>query len=160
MRTNMLSVRKVSSESAEIVHAIQKKSFESLLDKYKDYDTNPAMETMDRIREKMEHPSTTSYIFQLNDVNVGWVRVTELEGKTFKISALCVLPEYRDRGIAQDALTKIEGYHSDAAKWVLSTILEEKGNCHLYEKLGYIQNKGDLLIINEKMTLVFYEKMK
>ena len=156
----MLSVSKVSSESAEIVHGIQKKSFESLLNKYRDYETNPAMESIDKVREKMEKSNTTSYIFQLNDISIGWVRITELEGKIFKISALCVLPEYWNRGIAQKAMTMIEGYHSDAAKWVLSTILQEKGNCHLYEKLGYIQKKEEILIINENMTLVFYEKIK
>ena len=63
-------------------------------------------------------------------------------------------------GKTQKAMTMIEGYHSDAAKWVLSTILQEKGNCHLYEKLGYIQKKEEILIINENMTLVFYEKIK
>ena len=130
-----------------------------MLSKYKDYDTSPAMESIDRVREKMEKPDMTSYLFQLNDVNVGWVRVTELEDKIFKISALCVLPEYWNRGIAQEAMTKIEDYHSDATKWVLSTILQEKGNCYLYEKLGYVR-KGDLLIINERMSLVHYEKIK
>jgi len=39
----------------------------------------------------------------------------------------------------------------------LDTILEEAGNCHLYEKIGYMKT-GKTEVINEKMTLVFYEK--
>lgn len=32
-----------------------------------------------------------------------------------------------------------------------------RGNCYLYEKLGYHQT-GKTEIINDKMTIVFYEK--
>ena len=27
--------------------------------------------------------------------------------------------------------------HSDVERWFLDTILQEAGNCHLYEKIGY-----------------------
>jgi hypothetical protein len=39
----------------------------------------------------------------------------------------------------------------------LDTILQEKDNCYLYEKLGYRQT-SKTEIINDKMTIVFYEK--
>ena len=41
---------------------------------------------------------------------------------------------------------------SQAAKF-----LQEQKNCYLYEKLGY-RKTGKTQIINEKLTLVFYEK--
>ncbi len=41
--------------------------------------------------------------------------------------------------------------------WSLDTILQEKGNLHLYEKLGY-HRTGKIEKINEKMGIVFYEK--
>ena len=41
--------------------------------------------------------------------------------------------------------------------WSLDTILEKRGNCYLYEKMGY-RRTGGVKKINEKMTLVFYEK--
>lgn len=41
--------------------------------------------------------------------------------------------------------------------WELDTILQEPKNCHLYEKLGYRQT-GKKRVINERLTLVFYEK--
>lgn len=154
----MLKVMQISSDIADVVHAIQKRSFKQLLDKYHDYDVNPAMESIDMVKKKMDRANTTAYIFKLKDVNVGWVRVTELAEMTYKISALCVLPEYQNRGIAQEALKQIESYYPKAQKWILDTIFQEKGNCHLYEKLGY-KKVGDLILINERMTLVSYEKI-
>jgi hypothetical protein len=39
----------------------------------------------------------------------------------------------------------------------LDTILQEKGNCHLYEKIGY-KKTGKIEKINERMDIVYYEK--
>ena len=75
----------------------------------------------------------------------------------FIISLLAVLPQYQGQGIAQQALSVIENLHKDVDRWFLDTILQEPGNCHLYEKLGY-RRSGKIEIINDKMTLVFYEK--
>ena len=35
--------------------------------------------------------------------------------------------------------------------WELDTILQEKGNCHLYEKMGYKQT-GETKVVNESTT--------
>ena len=43
------------------------------------------------------------------------------------------------------------------SNWELDTILQEKGNCHLYEKMGY-RKTGKMEKVNERMTLVFYRK--
>ena len=41
--------------------------------------------------------------------------------------------------------------------WMLDTILEERGNCHLYEKMGY-KRTGEYKKISDIQTLVYYEK--
>ena len=41
--------------------------------------------------------------------------------------------------------------------WSLETILQERGNCHLYEKMGY-HTVGKTIPINDRMILVVYEK--
>lgn len=66
------------------------------------------------------------------------------------------MPEYRNHGIAQKAILVVEELHG-SSDWELDTILQEKGNCHLYEKMGYHQT-GKTEIVNDKMTLVFYKK--
>lgn len=40
---------------------------------------------------------------------------------------------------------------------VVDTILQEAGNCYLYEKMGY-HRSGRQTEVNEKMTIVGYEK--
>lgn len=51
----------------------------------------------------------------------------------------------------------VEQIYDDAKSWNLGTILQEKGNCYLYEKIGY-KKTGATKAINDKMTMVFYEK--
>ncbi|AHF06030.1 GNAT family acetyltransferase [Desulfitobacterium metallireducens DSM 15288] len=46
----------------------------------------------------------------------------------------------------------------NAKTWELDTILQERRNCYLYEKLGYKKTEKTE-VINDKMTLVFYEKL-
>ena len=73
-----------------------------------------------------------------------------------RISPIFIMPEYRNQGYAQQAIKEAERIHGEN-HWKLDTILQEKGNCYLYEKLGYHQT-GKTEIINDKMTIVFYEK--
>ena len=66
------------------------------------------------------------------------------------------MPEYRNKGYAQQAIAEAERIHGEQ-HWKLDTILQEKGTCYLYEKLGYHQT-GKTEQINDKMTIVYYEK--
>ncbi|GIO39496.1 hypothetical protein J41TS12_43570 [Paenibacillus antibioticophila] len=74
--------------------------------------------------------------------------------------ALNTLPtlgrEYRN-DIAQKVFSIIEDMYNDARYWELDTILQEQGNCYLYEKLGY-RRTGEIKQINDEMTIVSYEK--
>lgn len=153
----MIKVSRISSEIADTIHKIQKECFNPLLKIYEDYDLSPAMESVEKIKEKIDRNNTIAYIFEFNGINVGWVRVIEYPNLTFKIAALCILPEYQNKGLAQEALKQIESFYPNAKRWILDTILQEKGNCHLYEKIGYVRF-GDVIPINDRMTIVSYEK--
>ncbi|MFJ8102517.1 GNAT family N-acetyltransferase [Lysinibacillus sp. NPDC096212] len=67
------------------------------------------------------------------------------------------MPEHQGKGIAQKVFAKIEQIHHDAKLWELDTIIQEEGLCYLYEKLGY-KKTGETKKINDKITVVFYEK--
>lgn len=151
----MLEIVKITPEKAEVVWRIQQAAFLPLLEKYQDYDLSPAMESVERVRGKMEFPGMDTYLFLLDGVPVGSVRTIARDGAR-KISALCVLPEHQGKGIAQAAMRRLEEIYSEK-KWFLDTIKQEAGNCHLYEKIGY-QRVGGEEIVNERMTLVAYEK--
>ena len=148
---------RVGAECALQLWEMQRRSFTELFLKYRDYETNPANESVSKIEERLKQPFTYYYRILDGENVVGAIRVVDKkDGSRKRISPLFILPEYRGKGYAQRAMLEAERLHG-AENWALDTILEEAGNCYLYEKLGY-RKTGETKKINEKMTLVFYEK--
>ena len=151
---------KATIGDAEEIHQMQIESFKELLDTYQDYDTNPGNESIDTVVKKINQEVSDYYIIQLMDTSVGAVRVIRLDdGKKCKVATIFILPEYQNKGIAQKVFKIIEEMYKPENGWILDTIMQEKGNCHLYEKIGYTRT-GKIENINEKMDIVFYEKKK
>lgn len=75
------------------------------------------------------------------------------------LARIFVLKKYRNNGIAQRAIQFAEMLYPNCRHWRLDTIKQEKRNCHLYEKLGYIPS-GVEKKINKRMTIIDYEKIK
>ena len=67
-----------------------------------------------------------------------------------------IVPEHQRKGYGQDTIALVEDI-VDAEYWELETILQEKGNCHFYEKMGY-RRTGIAREINSRMTIVSYVK--
>ncbi len=149
-------VRQFSKENIDDVFRIQQAAYKPLFEKYQDTETNPFMETKEDILMKYTKTGTQGYIFVEDDIVVGAVRII-MHNEFCKVSALAVLPECQNRGIAQSALKEIEKIHRDCKYWILDTLLQEKGNCHLYEKLGYVRI-GEPKKVNDRLTLVDYKK--
>ena len=148
---------RASVKDARQLWEMQVKSFQQLLDKYQDYETNPASESVDRVLARLEQKHTYYYFICLDGVKVGAIRVVDFRTvQNKRISPLFILPEYQNQGIAQSAIKMCEQIHGSDG-WELYTILQEQGNCHLYEKLGY-RKLDRQETVNDKMTLVFYEK--
>lgn len=158
MSDNMKHVKVIEfqKEFIDAVFDIQRKAYKPLFDKYHDTNTSPYLESKEEVLEKYTRPGTSGYVFIDKELPVGAVRIIA-RGDVCKVSALAVLPEYQNRGIAQAALKEIERLHSDCKCWILDTILQEKGNCHLYEKLGYVRI-GEPQAINNYLTLINYKK--
>ena len=75
----------------------------------------------------------------------------------YRISPLFILPGHQNRGFGYAAMVALFGIYPQADVWRLSTIKQEKGNCHLYEKCGFVISAPEK-VVNECMTLVFYQK--
>lgn len=146
-----------SIEDAPIIHDMQLRSFKALLEKYKDEDTSPANESLTRIEERIQQSFTDYYLIKVDNLPVGAIRIVKKENKTYRVSPVFIVPEFQGRGIAQKVFSRIEVIYSDAERWELDTIMQEKGICYLYEKLGY-QRTGKFKQINTKMTIVDYVK--
>ena len=145
-------------EDLNTILQMQKEAFSELYAKYQDTETSPATEEYEDILFRINQTETTYYFITADNVKVGVIRIVDCkDGVTRKrISPIFIMPEYRNQGYAQQAIKEAERIHGNQ-NWKLDTILQEKGNCYLYEKLGYHQT-GKTEQINDKMTIVFYEK--
>ena len=149
---------RINIEDAEKLWKMQVKAFQGLYEKYQDTETSPATESMDKILMRLKQPFTYYYFIEADNTTAGAIRVVDKHeaGKPKRISPIFVMQEYRNKGLAQKAMMLAEEIHG-CSDWELDTILQEKGNCYLYEKMGYRQT-GRTEVINDKMTLVFYKK--
>ncbi|MBQ8555730.1 MAG: GNAT family N-acetyltransferase [Clostridia bacterium] len=153
-----LTLIRASEQDAALIWQMQLEAFHDLLTKYQDTDTNPGSESIDKVLMRLRQPFTYYYLLQSAEQTVGAIRVVDKQegGKRKRISPLFILPTHRGKGFAQAAITAVEELHGDTG-WELDTILQEPGNCHLYEKMGY-RATGETRSINEHLTLVFYVK--
>lgn len=149
---------KANEGDAEEIWNMQRTAFAELLEKYKDFDTSPANEPLKNVVRRLRQPFTFFYFITLNGEKIGAIRVVDKSssGELKRISPIFILPKYRNKGYAQSAISYVEEIHGNS-DWALDTILQEKGNCHLYEKMGY-RKTDKKTIINAQMTLISYKK--
>ena len=141
----------------EKIWEMQKEAFADLLEKYQDYETSPANEPVEKIKAKLLDSFTYFYFIYDDDALVGAVRVVHRnDGSRKRIAPIFIMKEFRGKGLAQKTFEEIEKIHG-SDNWSLDTILQETGNCYLYEKLGYKKN-GVTEKINDHMDIVYYEK--
>ncbi|MGG2018339.1 GNAT family N-acetyltransferase [Bacillus sp. S10(2024)] len=152
-------LEKATVSDAELIYAMQVEAFLPLLETYQDYNTNPANEKLDRVITRINNPYGGFYKIIYNKDVVGAVSIVWKEGATeFWISPMFILPKYQGKGIAQKIILLLEEMFPQATSWELATILEEKRNCYLYEKMGFVQT-GVRKRLNEHTTLVYYERL-
>ena len=141
----------------EKIWKMQKEAFADLLEKYQDYKPSPANEPVEKIKAKLLDSFTYFYFIYDDDALVGAVRVVHRNDSSRKrIAPIFIMKEFRGKGLAQKTFEEIEKIHG-SDNWSLDTILQETGNCYLYEKLGY-KKTGVTEKINDRMDIVYYEK--
>lgn len=153
----MIKLRKADIEDCKEIHILQVKSFQELLDKYNDISTNPAAESLERIIQRMNQHFTDYYFIQLDNNNIGAVRIVRLDNDICRISPIFILPDFQGNGYAQQAIVKVESLYPQAKGWQLDTIKEESKLCYLYEKMGY-KRTGKEETLQKNMTIVFFKK--
>ena len=153
---NILEIKLTKATAGDVLllHDVQTKAFQPLLEKYLDYETNPANEPINRLFEKIQYSSF--FKIMVHQKCVGGIRVVNKE-TSYWISPIFILPEFQGMGIAQRVIEQVEHLFTRYNTWELQTILEEKGICYLYEKMGYIRTDFENKV-NDKMTLIGYKK--
>ena len=153
----MVQLIAASKEDLQTIWEMQVEAFSELLEKYQDFDTSPGAEKLEKIEWRFSSPATTYYFIMAEGVKVGVIRVIDhKDDRPKRISPIFIMKEYRNKGYAQEAMEEAERIHGKS-NWCLDTILQEAGNLHLYEKMGY-HRTGRIEKINDRMDIVFFEK--
>ena len=148
---------RIDTHETEKLWKMQINAFKSLLEKYQDFETSPGAETKEKIEDKLLQDYTFFYYIYVDEIITGAVRVVDKkDGSRKRVAPIFIMEQYRNKGIAQKVFSEIERIHGEN-NWKLDTIFQEKGNCYLYEKLGY-KRVGELEKINDKMDIVYYIK--
>ena len=159
----MVSVELVRAElkDAELIHSMKYESFLPLYERYRDDATSPVSEPLSKVVRQLQEERTDYWLIRHDGEAVGAVRVVsdgmENGRSMYRVSPLFILPAHQNRGFGYAAMVALFGIYPQADVWRLSTIKQEKGNCHLYEKCGFAVSAPEK-VINECMTLVFYQK--
>lgn len=136
---------------------IHRKAFAALLEKYQDYETNPALMTLEGLQQRISC-GQRDYWFVLEDGRqAGFICVKRLENAC-RVSPIGLLPKCQGKGIGRRAMLLLEKEYPETRRWVLGTILQEPGLCSFYESLGY-EADGNIWEIKQGMNEVGYEKI-
>ena len=159
---DLIKLKLVTEDEAECLHRLQVEAFMPLYEKYQDDDTSPAKESLKRVTEKIIEENSDFYFIVFRGEKVGGVRVRWHQGKKVYenvnwISPIFIIPKFQNKGIASTVIEQLFGFYPNTIEWRLDTIKQETGNCHLYEKCGFVR-VGEDIVVNEKMTLVGYVK--
>ncbi|MBQ9140242.1 MAG: GNAT family N-acetyltransferase [Lachnospiraceae bacterium] len=161
--SNDVTLVLATQDDAQLLHEMKYEAFLPLYEKYHDDETTPVKESVDRVLNQIKSEHTDYFIICWKGEKVGAIRIADKLNRTEYvpgvryISPFYILPKYQNLGIGYTVLQKIFEMYQDTHTWRLDTIQEEAGNCHLYEKCGFVR-VGEGHMINEYMTLVDYEK--
>jgi len=122
---------------------------------YDDWTLPPLTQTLVALREEFAASVTlkATVVGRL----VGSVRAREANG-VCQVGRLIVHPEQQGHGVGTMLMRHIEAEFPGASSFELFTGSRSEGNLRLYERLGYLRNREQVL--SQSVTLVFLEKRR
>lgn len=151
-----ITLCRANAGDAEDILAMQKIAFASLLEKYKDYKTNPAAESLDKVKARLQSKNIHTYFIESGENRVGLIRLV-VDTDVINLKQILILPCFQKKGYAREALLQAERLYPEARRWQLDTILQEERLCRLYSNAGYVPT-GKIEKINENMSLIYFSK--
>ena len=92
--------------------------------------------SVETCKRQLDNPNDTTLVAFENGTAVGFLSCWCIAGEA-EINNVCVLPEYRRRGIAKAMFDRLEELLPDAERWVLEVRESNTAAIALYEKLGF-----------------------
>lgn len=78
-----------------------------------------------------------TYKIICNNQIVGDIIVRDNNDSTYFLGGVCVIPDYENKGIGQEAIKFIESQFPNTTAWTLETPADKKRNHYFYKKMGY-----------------------
>ena len=87
-----LELRLASVEDAPVIWEMQKIAFRGLLERYQDYDTSPANQSLDQLRLRCSQKDRYYYFIEVDGKPVGVLSVTDKQdGSRKRLSPMFIL---------------------------------------------------------------------
>lgn len=148
-----LIFRKSTLEDIESLLPIQKASFQEDLEKYEDFETNPACETKEKLAENIKRYHHFTILD--GDTVIGAIDVRGNDER-MHIDKVFISPESQNKGIGTASIQFLEEKFPNVKLWTLYTPYLSFRNHHFYEKFGYKKVKE--VQLTSKLILFKYEK--
>ena len=98
----MVRLERAGPGDAAALLKIQRQAFAALLEKYQDYDTNPAAESLEWMQWRLDNPERDCWFILANGKRVGLVCTKPVENGR-SISPIGLVPEFQGQGIGSDS---------------------------------------------------------
>lgn len=149
-----IKIQRTNINEAEVLLDIQREAFKEDLEKYQDYDTSPATESIEKLIRKINN--SFHYTVFLDNTIIGGIEVRKLSETQFYLNRIYLSPTYHNQGIGTKLMKFVENEFSQALEWTLSTPYMNYRNHYFYENFGY--KKISEHTITEKLILFDYIK--
>ena len=99
-----ITLGRATIENAEEIFEMQRVAFAPLLEKYGDYHTNPAAESLETVKSRLKSDNTFTYFILLDDIKIGAIRV-KVQDNICNLKQILILPRYQHNGYARQAMS-------------------------------------------------------
>jgi len=140
-------------EDAPAILELQKLAYRREAELYDHWTLPPLTQTLESLRAEFVDSVILKAV--ADGVIVGSVRARRA-GQTWQIGRLVVHPDLQQQGLGTRLLRAVERESGDSHKLELFTGHRSAGNIRLYERLGYVRSREQ--VVSPVLTLVFMEK--
>ncbi len=142
-------------DDASAILSLQKLAYQSEARLYDDWTLPPLVQTLDALRSELAESVVLAAT--ASGALIGSVRARVSDGVSH-VGRLIVHPDWQGRGIGAALMRHIERAYVQAPRIELFTGARSTGNIRLYERLGYVRSREQVL--SPVLTLVYLEKLR
>lgn len=128
-----IKIERATPDDVNSLIQVQDKAF------LEDFETYGECPGYGKTYQKMLTAIENKFVFKItvDGKIVGDIIVVSQSGGHYHLGGLCVIPEYENKGIGQQAMLFLDTYFGDAVHWSLKTPADKWRNHYFYEKCGF-----------------------